>query len=141
MAPARWPACCTSRYALQRSWVEQVCNSLRRRRHARRVLSLQRRPTSAALACDPICGVQGQSLVSPSAAQIVFCTIPIWSALLAAAVLPGEPVGQGTWLGGAVVAAAGLVAATGKRPAAAEQQQAAGEEQQQQRADDKSSKR
>ncbi|PSC76827.1 GPI mannosyltransferase 2 isoform A [Micractinium conductrix] len=85
--------------------------------------------------------VKGQSLVSPSAAQIVFCTIPIWSALLAAAVLPGEPVGQGTWLGGAVVAAAGLVAATGKRPAAAEQQQAAGEEQQQQRADDKSSKR
>lgn len=69
----------------------------------------QRRPTSL---LPPL--LQGQSLVSPSAAQIVFCTVPVWSALLAAAALPGEPIGQGTWLGGAVVAAAGLVAARGK---------------------------
>ncbi|KAL4444200.1 hypothetical protein ABPG75_011937 [Micractinium tetrahymenae] len=58
--------------------------------------------------------VRGQSLVSPSAAQIVFCTVPLWSALLAALVLPDEPIGQGTWLGGAVVAVAGLVAAQGR---------------------------
>lgn len=54
---------------------------------------------------------QGQRLVSPTAAQITFCSVPIWSALLAAALLPGEAVSRGTLLGGAVVAAAGLVAA------------------------------
>lgn len=55
--------------------------------------------------------MQGQSLVPPTAAQIVFCSVPLWSALLAAAVLPGEAVSSATLLGGAVVAAAGLVAA------------------------------
>ncbi len=66
----------------------------------------QRFPTGTAL--------QGQSLVSPSAAQIAFCTVPLWSALLAAVALPGEAVSRNTWLGGAVVAAAGLVAAQGR---------------------------
>ena len=54
--------------------------------------------------------LQGQSLVPPTAAQIVFCSVPLWSALLAAALLPGEAIGRATLLGGAVVAAAGLVA-------------------------------
>jgi drug/metabolite transporter (DMT)-like permease len=53
--------------------------------------------------------------VPPTAAQIVFSSIPLWSALMAAAVLPGEEVGLYTWAGGAVVAAAGLVAALGKQ--------------------------
>lgn len=54
---------------------------------------------------------QGQSLVSPTAAQIVFCSVPLWSAVLAAAALPGETVGPVTLAGGAVVVAAGLMAA------------------------------
>ena len=54
--------------------------------------------------------LQGQALVSPTAAQIAFCSVPLWSALLAAAALPGEAVGPLTLVGGAVVAAAGLVA-------------------------------
>lgn len=66
----------------------------------------QRLPAGTAL--------QGQSLVSPSAAQIAFCTVPLWSALLAAVALPGEAISRNTWLGGAVVAAAGLVAAQGR---------------------------
>jgi len=59
--------------------------------------------------------LQGQSLVSPTAAQIVFCSVPLWSALTAAAVLPGEPVGWATWVGGALVAAAGLLAGIAQR--------------------------
>jgi drug/metabolite transporter (DMT)-like permease len=55
--------------------------------------------------------VKGQSLVSPTNAQIVFCSVPLWSALLAAVALPGEAVGEATWAGGAAIGAAGLVAA------------------------------
>lgn len=62
------------------------------------------------LAPPPLLLLQGQTLVSPTAAQIVFCTVPVWSALLAAAELPGEAVGPVTLAGGAVVAAAGVVA-------------------------------
>ncbi|PRW51150.1 Drug Metabolite transporter superfamily [Chlorella sorokiniana] len=69
--------------------------------------------------------VKGQSLVPPTAAQIVFCSVPLWSVLLAAAVLPGEAVGSATLLGGAVVAAAGLVAAL---PAAGERRESSAAE-------------
>ena len=55
--------------------------------------------------------VRGQSLASPTAAQIAFCTVPLWSAALATATLPGETISAGTWAGGATIAAAGLVAA------------------------------
>jgi drug/metabolite transporter (DMT)-like permease len=57
--------------------------------------------------------VRGQSLVSPTAAQIAFCSVPLWSAALAAATLPGETISAGTWAGGGTIAAAGLVAALG----------------------------
>ncbi|KAL4855369.1 hypothetical protein ACK3TF_004102 [Chlorella vulgaris] len=46
--------------------------------------------------------VKGQSLVQPAAAQIIFCSVPLWSGLLAAA------VGLLTVVGGALVAGAGL---------------------------------
>lgn len=59
--------------------------------------------------------VQGQSLVQPAAAQIMFCSVPLWSGLLAAAVLPGEQVGLLTVVGGTLVAGAGLVAALGRQ--------------------------
>jgi drug/metabolite transporter (DMT)-like permease len=55
--------------------------------------------------------LQGQRLVSPAAARIVFCSVPLFAALISAALLPSEAVGMTTWVGGAVVAAAGLVAA------------------------------
>jgi len=58
--------------------------------------------------------VKGQSLVGPTDAQIVFATVPLWSALLAAALLPGEPVGMLTWVGGALIVVAALVGAAGQ---------------------------
>lgn len=58
--------------------------------------------------------VKGQSLVSPTDAQVVFATVPLWSALIAAAFLPGEVVGPMAWAGGAGMLLAGLVAALDK---------------------------
>ncbi|EFN56827.1 hypothetical protein CHLNCDRAFT_144380 [Chlorella variabilis] len=62
--------------------------------------------------------VKGQSLLpDASKAQIIFCSVPLWSALMAALVLPGEKdqIGLATWLGGGVIAAASLVAALPRR--------------------------
>lgn len=62
--------------------------------------------------------LQGQSLLpDASKAQIIFCSVPLWSALMAALVLPGEKdqIGLATWLGGGVIAAASLVAALPRR--------------------------
>lgn len=58
---------------------------------------------------------QGQTLVPPTDAQIAFTSVPVWSALLAAAVLPDEPITPATLLGGALVLLAGLVAALASR--------------------------
>ena len=58
--------------------------------------------------------VKGQSMVGPTDAQVVFATVPLWSALLASAVLPGEHVGPLTWVGGACMVLAGVVAAAGQ---------------------------
>jgi drug/metabolite transporter (DMT)-like permease len=57
--------------------------------------------------------VKGQSMVGPTDAQVLFATVPLWSALLAAAFLPGETVGPLTWVGGAGMLLAGGVAAFG----------------------------
>ena len=54
--------------------------------------------------------LQGQSLVPPTTAQVVLCCVPLWSALLAAVVLPSEPLGLPTLLGGFLVAAGGVAA-------------------------------
>lgn len=75
-----------------------------------RLSSCMRRPGHA----NPH-SLQGQSLLSPAAAQVVFASVPLWSALLAAVALPGEAVSRGTWLGGALIAVAGLVAALAQR--------------------------
>jgi drug/metabolite transporter (DMT)-like permease len=63
--------------------------------------------------------VKGQSLVGPTDAQVVFATVPLWSAVLAWALLPGESVGALTWVGGGGLLVAGLVAGLGQRGAAA----------------------
>ena len=55
--------------------------------------------------------VKGQSLVSPTDAQVVFAAVPLWSALIAAVVLPGERLGPLAWVGGGGMLLAGLVAA------------------------------
>lgn len=58
--------------------------------------------------------VKGQSMVGPTDAQIVFSTVPLWSALLAAWFLPGEQVGPLSWAGGALMVLAGLIGALGQ---------------------------
>jgi drug/metabolite transporter (DMT)-like permease len=55
--------------------------------------------------------LQGQSLVGPTEAQILFSTVPLWSVLLVALLLGGEDGGLYTWLGGATMVVAGVVAA------------------------------
>lgn len=55
--------------------------------------------------------VKGQAMVSPTDAQIVFSTVPLWSALLAAVALPDEVVGPLAWAGGFGMLLAGLIAA------------------------------
>lgn len=53
---------------------------------------------------------QGQSTVAPADAQIIFSTVPAWSAAFAWLLLGGEVMGQFTWVGGAAVLAAGVIA-------------------------------
>jgi drug/metabolite transporter (DMT)-like permease len=55
--------------------------------------------------------VKGQSLVGPTDAQVVFSAVPLWSAVIAAILLPGETVGPLAWVGGGGLLLAGLVAA------------------------------
>lgn len=58
--------------------------------------------------------VKGQSLVSATEAQLVFSTVPLWSAIIAAIILPNEHLGPLTWLGGAMMIVAGLVSSKSK---------------------------
>ena len=55
--------------------------------------------------------VKGQSMVSPTDAQVVFATAPLWSAIIAGVFLPGEVMGPMAWAGGAGLLFAALVAA------------------------------
>jgi drug/metabolite transporter (DMT)-like permease len=59
--------------------------------------------------------VKGQSMVGATDAQVAFATVPLWSALLAAVLLPGERVGPLVWAGGGAMLAAGLLAAAAQR--------------------------
>ncbi|GFR41052.1 hypothetical protein Agub_g1695, partial [Astrephomene gubernaculifera] len=54
----------------------------------------------------------GQQTVPPAQAQVLFSSTPLWSALLARLLLPGEEEGMGglAWLGGGVMLAASLMA-------------------------------
>ena len=60
---------------------------------------------------------QGQSTVPPADAQIIFSTVPLWSAAFAWLLLGGEVMGEYTWVGGAAILAAGVIAS---QPADAE---------------------
>lgn len=54
--------------------------------------------------------VKGQAAVPPAEAQVIFSSVPLWSAGFAWVLLGGEQLGPLTWVGGGVVVAAGLVA-------------------------------
>ena len=53
--------------------------------------------------------VKGQSLVTATEAQLVFSTVPLWSAVLATSVLPDEHLGPLTCLGAGLMVFAGYV--------------------------------
>lgn len=62
--------------------------------------------------------LQGQKDVPPAEAQILFSSVPLWSAAFAWLLLGGEDLGPLTWLGGSTLVAAGLLASTGPTTAA-----------------------
>ncbi|CAL8460827.1 g358 [Coccomyxa elongata] len=53
---------------------------------------------------------RGQSKVPAAQAQIIFSSLPLWSALFAALLLHGEKMGIYGWLGGLIILLAGIVA-------------------------------
>ena len=55
--------------------------------------------------------VQGQSKASSSQAQIFYSSTPIWSAVIAMAVLREDSMGSLGWLGGFGILLAGIIAA------------------------------
>lgn len=55
-------------------------------------------------------GLQGQSKVPAASAQIIFSSLPLWSAFFAALLLHGEKMGVLGWLGGLTILVAGIVA-------------------------------
>ena len=66
--------------------------------------------------CRPL---QGQAVVPPAEAQVIFSTVPLWSVAFAFLLLGGEPMSEKTWIGGAAVVAAGLIASRKPQPDAA----------------------
>jgi drug/metabolite transporter (DMT)-like permease len=53
--------------------------------------------------------VKGQSMVTATEAQLVFSTVPLWSAVIAAATLPDEHLGPLTCVGALLMVVAGFV--------------------------------
>ena len=56
------------------------------------------------------CAVQGQSKVPAPQAQIIFSSLPLWSAFFAAVLMQGDSMGPSGWAGGLLILAAGLFA-------------------------------
>lgn len=69
-------------------------------------LSLRRLPPP-----PPTHSLQGQGLIAPTPARVIFASSPLFSAVISYYLLPGELVGKMTWVGGSMIAAAGLAAA------------------------------
>ncbi|CAL5219340.1 g1154 [Coccomyxa viridis] len=53
---------------------------------------------------------QGQSKVPAPQAQIIFSSLPLWSAFFAAVLMQGDSMGPSGWAGGLLIIAAGLIA-------------------------------
>ena len=66
-------------------------------------------------ACSSYMHVKGQSMVTATDAQIVFSTVPLWSAVLAWAILPDEHIGPLTVFGGVLMMVAGRVSALSRK--------------------------
>lgn len=64
----------------------------------------------------PLSRSQGQSVVPPADAQVIFSTVPLWSIAFAFLLLGGEPLTGYTVAGGAAVVAAGLIASRKDEP-------------------------
>ena len=54
--------------------------------------------------------VQGQAVVPSAQSQVIYSTVPLWSALLAFKFMPEETMGAVGYAGGAVVILAGVLA-------------------------------
>ena len=54
--------------------------------------------------------LQGQKRVPAAQAQIIFSSLPLWSALFAALLLQGERLGAFGWAGGLLIICAGVIA-------------------------------
>ena len=57
-----------------------------------------------------LCYDQGQKRVPAAQAQIIFSSLPLWSALFAVLLLQGERMGGFGWAGGLLIVCAGLIA-------------------------------
>lgn len=66
--------------------------------------------------------MQGQKDVPPAEAQVIFSSVPLWSAAFAWLLLGGEQLGPLTWVGGSTLVAAGLVASSGHSKQAQQQE-------------------
>lgn len=64
----------------------------------------------------------------PAEAQVIFSSVPLWSAGFAWLLLGGEELGPLTWVGGGALVAAGLVASTAPLPREWEKEEGAQEE-------------
>lgn len=62
----------------------------------------------------PRVAAQGQSKVPAAHAQIIFSSLPLWSALFAGLLLQGDKMGVLGWMGGLSILAAGVFAS--RRP-------------------------
>lgn len=54
--------------------------------------------------------LQGQASVPAAQSQVIYSSVPVWSALLAFFFMPEETMGGVGYLGGAVIVLAGLLA-------------------------------
>lgn len=61
---------------------------------------------------------QGQSSVPAAQSQVIFSSLPLWSALFATLLMQNENMGLLGWAGGMTIVVAGLVASRGQRAGA-----------------------
>lgn len=54
--------------------------------------------------------LQGQATVPAAQSQVIYSSVPVWSALLAFVFMPEETMGLTGYVGGAVIVVAGLLA-------------------------------
>ena len=58
--------------------------------------------------------MQGQGVVPASQAQVILTSVPLWSAIFAAWLVPGESMGPLAWAGGGTLLTAGVISVAAK---------------------------